>query len=228
MNFKAVVQMPVSEQAKATPAQIVEGNLKLAVFMANQFAAGDYNKVDDLAQEAAIGLHIAALRFDPSKGASFGTYAGYWIKQRIKRFLQDNNTVIRVPNHQYDKNKDKKKRKFTQAALNAIYGVFSISDIKLEDEEGEFEIKDENAVDPSLNLSNAEYNLLITKLMQTALSERERVILTERFNLENKYDKRPTLDDLGARFNLTRERVRQIQNNALKKLRAKLELETNQ
>lgn len=227
MGYPNVEQMPVADQAKATPEELVLGNLKLAVFFGNQFGYNTPDIKDDLIQEAAIGLCMAAKRFDPTKGASFGTYASFWIKQRIKRYLQDNNSVIRVPNYQFDKDKDKKTRKFTQFALSAIYGVFSISVIDNE-EDNEFDIKDEEMIDAASNTATTEYNLLVSRLMKETLDEREQCILTERFNLNHTYDIVPTLDELGARFNLTKERIRQIEFKALRKLRKQLELQSNQ
>ena len=211
--------MPKSKQATASIQELIEGNLKLVVCIANQFSS-DPNIIEDLMQEGSIGLYAAAQRFNPKKGASFGTYAAFWIKQKIRRYLQNNRSIIRIPCHQFDKKSVN--RKYKEQVSNALNGVFSISDIK-DTDENEFDIPDENATIADQTCDVNEFNSILAKLMAEHLDEREWVVLTERFNLDGKLDRPSTLDELGVRFNITRERIRQIEAKALKTLRFQLE-----
>jgi len=213
-------QLPKEKQATASVKELVEGNLKLVVYLAHQFS-NDENIIEDLMQEGAMGLQKAAERFDPKRKCSFGTYAAFWIKQKIRRYMQDHSSLVRVPNHQFGKKGVGKKYK--EAAKNALTDVFSISqNVNFESEDG-FDIKDEDAKIPDSECDISEFNGILSQLMADHLDEREWIILTERFNLQNKYDKPLTLDELGVRFNLTRERIRQIEAKALRKLRFQLD-----
>lgn len=217
-------QLARDKQATATVDELVIGNIKLAVHIAKSYSI-TYAHIthEDLIQEGIMGLREAAIRYKSDKGASFGTYASYWIKQRIMRFIEYNYSLVRVPYHMFEKKR--KSRKYDRQAEDAMHGVFSI-DIE-SDSEAKFDIEDTRAEKPSDIMENNEYYGMVRSIMHRELSSRECAILMERFNLNNEYDRPPTLGELGERFNITRERVRQIEEEALGKLKRKLSLTKN-
>ena len=227
-------------------AQMIKANLRLVVKIAHDYSSFGLPLLD-LISEGNIGLMKAVERFDPKKGGKLSTYAAWWIKQSIKRALANQGKTIRLPVHLVDKISKMKRASYqlseklgrepTDAELAAkldmspakVTQLRSISvrpaslDAPIgEDDVAEFSeiVGDENALTP--------FELLRDKTLREDISEvlseiepREAEILILRFGLDG--SKPQTLEEVGKKFKVTRERVRQIQNIALSKLRRIME-----
>lgn len=227
---------------KAARDHMISANLRLVVKIAH-----DYNNFGlpllDLISEGNIGLVKAVERFDPSKGGKLSTYAAWWIKQSIKRALANQSKTIRLPVHLVDR--IAKMRKITAALadeldreptdeeiayamdlpVNKIAHLKSVSvrpaslDAPVgEDGDTTFGelVGDENEASPLENLQEKSINNDIKEVIGQ-LEEREAEIIYLRFGLDGNHPL--TLEEVGERFEITRERVRQIQNIALHKMR---------
>ena len=230
------------DEARAT---LIEANLRLVVKIAHDFK-GLGLPLLDLISEGNIGLMRAVEKFDPAKGAKFSSYAAWWIKQSMRRALANQARVIRIPVQSAGKiNKIKSvKMKLTEKlgreptddeiAENLGFSERTVTGLRLADlrtfslhdpiqqgEEGEFQdiIPDRGAAAPDRILGDEESVHRLLSLL-SELDERERLILQLRFGLDGKPPK--TLEEVSQEIRRTRERVRQIQNQALAKLRAML------
>ena len=230
------------DEARST---LIKANLRLVVKIAHDFK-GLGLPLLDLISEGNIGLMRAVEKFDPSKGAKFSSYAAWWIKQSMRRALANQSRTIRIPVQSAGKiNKiktvrmklaEKLGREPTDAEIaehldyseRTVAGLrladlrtFSLHDPIQQGEDGEFQdiIPDRGAQTPDRILSDVEsVNRLISLLSE--LDDREKMILKMRFGLDGKRAK--TLEEVSQEIGRTRERVRQIQNQALSKLRALL------
>ncbi len=226
--------------------QMIKANLRLVVKIARDYD-GMGLPLLDLVNEGNIGLMKGVERFDPAKGAKLSTYAAWWIKQSIKRALANQSKTIRLPVHVVEKvaeirraemklrealdreptdeevadeiNFDARRvRRYREASRAPVSLDAPIGD---DDSEHVAEIvADPNAGLPSDQLLVDSDTDLLKELLPT-LSEREREILSLRFGLGDRQAK--TLEEVGVQFGLTRERIRQIQEEALKKLRVRME-----
>ena len=221
---------------------LIKSNLRLVVKIAHDFK-GLGLPLLDLISEGNIGLMRAVEKFDPSKGAKFSSYAAWWIKQSMRRALANQSRTIRVPVQSASKiNRVKEARNELVEKLSreptdteiaesldfstrTVTGLrradlkgFSLHDSIQDGENGKFEeiIPDQTTAAPDALLGRHESVERLRKLVET-LDEREGLILKMRFGLGG--DPPRTLEEVSEQINRTRERVRQIQNQALAKLK---------
>lgn len=230
---------------KEARTHMIKANLRLVVKIAQDYS-GYGLPVSDLISEGNIGLMKAVERFDPKKGGKLSTYAAWWIKQSIKRALANQSKTIRLPVHMVDK--IAKMRRITTILAEALGR--EPTDEELADEiglprrklamlkqasqrptsldapinEGEATqygeiIGDDRAEDPLEALADKNLHGELDGLL-SVLDTRERKIIDERFGLTGKTPM--TLEEVGREFGVTRERIRQLQNVALTKMRKAL------
>ncbi|WP_269523940.1 sigma-70 family RNA polymerase sigma factor [Coraliomargarita parva] len=232
----------IREGDRAARDQMISANLRLVVKIAHDYSNFGLPLMD-LISEGNIGLVKAVERFDPSKGGKLSTYAAWWIKQSIKRALANQSKTIRLPVHLVDK--IAKMRKITQQLADELdreptdeeiayameMPVNKVAHLKTvsvrpssldapvgEDGETSFGelVGDENQPTPFENLHEKTRSNDIRDVI-SQLDEREGEIIRLRFGLDGN---RPlTLEEVGEHFDVTRERVRQIQNIAIHKMR---------
>jgi len=226
--------------------QMIKANLRLVVKIARDYE-GIGLPLLDLISEGNIGLMKAVERFDPAKGGKLSTYGSWWIKQSIKRALANQSKTIRLPVHLVDKISKMRRtamrlqeelgREPTDEELGEELGITAARvaqmrmaairpaslDAPIGDEDSNNfaeVVQDESADTPYEQLEEKTVTRMLQEMVKT-LDPREATILRARFGLDGGSQK--TLEEVGQKFGVTRERVRQIQNIALKKLRKMIE-----
>jgi len=232
---------------KAAREHMIKANLRLVVKIAR-----DYENLGvpllDLINEGNIGLMKAVERFDPAKGAKFSTYGAWWIKQSVLRALSNQSKEIRLPVHVVQqvahlrsataKLQSLLGREPTDAELAeeldttpsyirhwrnsaAISATSLDAPLSSDDESNRVSdvVADENADTPYQELEGKANSEMVRQMVAT-LDTREQTILRARFGLDG--DDEKTLEEVGVKFGVTRERIRQIQDAALRKLRKRI------
>ena len=224
---------------------MIKANLRLVVKIAQDYS--NYGlPLQDLISEGNIGLMKAVERFDPEKGGKLSTYAAWWIKQAIKRALANQSKTIRLPVHMVDKIAKLRRitgmlaeaygREPTNEELSEETGI-AMKNLSLlkrasqrpasldapmgDDDSSSYAeiIGDEHAVNPFDALSDKNMHGQLDDLMEV-LDERESKIIDARFGIGGGAPM--TLEEVGREFGVTRERIRQLQNIALDKMRKTL------
>ena len=230
------------EQGEEARNLLIESNFRLVIFVAKKYMGRGLPFLD-LIQEGNMGLMKSVSKFDPTKGCKFSTYATWWIRQSINRAIADQGRTIRVPVHMVEtinklmkatrkltqeKHRDPTPEEIAQEMEISVEKVLRIQRIALEpisfdakvgdDDDsslGDF-IKDADTQNPLEYTQSQIFKEEINAVLQTLTPREERVIRL-RYGLDDNHPR--TLEEVGREFNVTRERIRQIEAKALRRLR---------
>ncbi|MCC6730015.1 MAG: sigma-70 family RNA polymerase sigma factor [Chthonomonadales bacterium] len=223
--------------------RLIEANMRLVINIAKHYHC-PVVPFEDLVQEGAIGLMTACERYDPLKGYRFSTYATHWIRQAISRSIDNKAHAIRVPAHVSETLRKIERARATllreageepsveqvaervgmpppkvAAYLQAAQDPLSLDMLVGEEESTSLGalINDRAAPDPQADLMSLEVRRELQSILET-LSERERMVMRRRLGFDD--DEAHVLQDIGDELKISRERVRQIEAQALRRLRA--------
>lgn len=237
-----IIHNGTPEESEKAKNDLVQANLRLVVKIANEFIGRGVPK-HDLISEGNIGLMTAAQKFESGKGAKFSTYSTWWIKQAMRRAIAEQSRTIRIPIQSAEKmNRILRKRAELTKNLGRIpsdqeiadeldlsrrtvselrlsqFTTSSLNDPLIDGEDGEVidVVADKQGSAPDKLLGDIESVNRLQEMLHL-LDEREQLVLELRFGLHGKQVM--TLEDVGKAAGCTRERVRQIQNRAIRKLK---------
>lgn len=223
--------------------QLINSNLRLVVKIAKEFQNSEMS-LSDLINEGNIGLIKAVEKFDPKKGYRFSSYGSYWIKQGIRRAINEKKGAIRMPNNRREELKKVDKKKydilnlpdkeqvkkiaqetyFSEKKVEYLLFLLNQKVVTLEnseeEENGLYHTTKSNEETPERKCLESSLKEEINKISKI-LTKREWEIIQLRYGLNNK--KSHTLEETGKIYGLTRERIRQIQGKAIRKLKHKSE-----
>lgn len=229
---------------------MIKANLRLVVKIAKDYE-GLGLPLLDLINEGNLGLIKGIAKYDPSKGVRFSTYGAFWIKQNIRRAISNHSKTIRLPIHLEEKISKMKEfierykqvngsepddeilAQELQIPVNKVVLLreSSMSTVSLDAPLGDDGstslgdvLGDESIQQPDQRMEQKTMRHILLEVLST-LEPREQGILRYRFGLETGEEK--SLEDVGKKFNVTRERVRQIQNQALSKMRMQIQMMEN-
>lgn len=222
--------------------QLVESNLGLVISIAKKH---DFRAIpfEDLVQEGVIGLMKAATKFDPTKGYKFSTYATHWVKQTISRAIANQSRTIRVPNYlaaalrKMEQVRSNLETEYSRVPTNeelakatgvSVRRLIDLQKVAAEPVSLESLVSSDAETPlvqllPDLNVEDPEQSVLTgarreaSESLLEVLEPRERQVIAKRFGFEG--GRARSLQQIGGEMNLSRERVRQIELKALKKLR---------